>query len=279
MMDLTTKPLLIFGGNYSNLQATLALQAWARDNHFSPEQIVCTGDIVAYCANPVETIDIIRDWLGDKGHCIQGNVEQSLAESAEDCGCGFTEGSTCDALSRSWYSYAEKKITIEQRQWFASLPQQLYFNYHDRKIQLVHGAPSNISRFMFASQNDADFSEEFMTIGNEVDIIIAGHSGIPFTKKIILADGQEKIWHNSGALGMPANDGTSRVWFSVLKMLEGEIGIHHHSLDYDASLAQQAMSEAGLTQGYELALINGLWPSMDVLPEFESSQRGVEIKI
>ena len=88
-----TGPLLVFGGPYSNRQATEALRAEAERLGIPPERCICTGDVVAYCADPVGTTDLIRDW-----GCpvVMGNCEESLAEGAEDCGCGFLSGSTCD---------------------------------------------------------------------------------------------------------------------------------------------------------------------------------------
>jgi len=267
-------PLLIFGGCYSNLQATQALQTWADDNNFQPEQCICTGDIVAYCGSPYKTVELIREW-GVK--CIQGNVEQSLAMNSGDCGCGFEEGTTCDILSLGWFPIAEKEINQSQRDWFASLPEQLHFTLHGHSINVVHGAVSDINRFMFASQNDSDFIAEFELLKNEQDvesseIVIAGHSGLPFTKQVA-----DKTWHNSGALGMPANDGTQGVWFSVLDIIDDKIEFKHHRLTYEVDLAYEEMINNNLTQGYHEALKTGLWPSMDVLPDTEKQQQGIKI--
>ena len=272
MSDISIKPLLIFGGNYSNLHATQALKTWADEQGFMPEQIICTGDIVAYCANPQETVDLIRDWIGDKGRCIQGNVEQSLAAKSNDCGCGFEEGTTCDILSKGWYDYAQQSISAETREWFASLPETLSFSLANKRVQIVHGAPSEMSRFMFDSMDDAEFVKEFELVN--ADIILAGHSGLPFTKRV--DDG--RLWHNSGAMGMPANDGTSNVWFSVLEADDhGDLSFQHHSLDYDFKSASQMMKNHGLTQGYDESLLTGLWPSMDVLPDLEKEQQGIKL--
>ena len=267
--DLTElRSLLIFGGCYSNLEATQALKSWAEQHGFSSKQIICTGDIVAYAANPIETVELVRSW---GVHCIQGNVEESLAENIDHCGCGFDTGSTCDILSKGWFPYADKRVNVTQRQWFASLPQHIQFAFSGKKCRVVHGAVSEISRFMFASQEDQDFLEEIA----EFDIVIAGHSGLPFTRKVA-----DKVWHNSGALGMPANDGTGRVWFSVLTINESEqITIKHKALTYDVNGAQTKMIQAGLTQGYHQTLSNGLWPSMDVLPLSEKSAVGEQLKL
>ncbi len=268
-MFLDEQPLLIFGGSYSNLEATLALKVWAESNGFLPEQCINTGDIVAYCANPFETIELIREW---GVHSIQGNVEQSLANDAIDCGCGFESGTTCDTLSRGWFSFANDQVTQDQRRWFAGLPESLSIAYGEYQMHVLHGAVSNINRFMYASLADNDFNREFQLVP-EADVVIAGHSGLPFTKSV-----NNKIWHNSGALGMPANDGTSRVWFSTLEVnMDGSIDFQHHHLDYDAKTTSQRMQDRGLNQGYHTSLLSGLWPSMDVLPAQESQQQGIAL--
>jgi len=270
-----TAPLLVFGGCYSNLQATQALKKWAEENHFLPEQCICTGDIVAYCGNPYETVELIRDW---GVHCIQGNVEQSLATQADDCGCGFSEGTMCDTLSRGWYPIADAAINQTQRDWFSGLPEQLNFSLSNYSIQVVHGAVSDVSRFMFKSQADSDFLDEFALSEKEqtsqTNVIIAGHSGLPFTKQI-----ENKHWHNSGALGMPANDGTQAVWFSVVELVGNEITFKHHRLEYDVESALQQMLNSNLTQGYHQSLKTGLWPSMDVLPDVERLQQAIELDL
>ncbi len=265
------QPLLIFGGCYSNLQATQALHNWANENSFKADQCICTGDIVAYCGNPFETVELIRDW---GVHCIQGNVEQSLATKADDCGCGFEDGTVCDILSRGWYPFADNAVSQDQRVWFKQLSEHLQFTIADKLIRVVHGAVSDVSRFMFVSQKDNDFLDEFalLDINQETDVIIAGHSGLPFTKQI-----DNKLWHNSGALGMPANDGTQDVWFSVLDIIDNELQFTHHRLEYDVDFTQQQMLKNNLTQGYHESLKTGLWPSMDVLPDIEKQIQGKKI--
>lgn len=100
--------------------------------------------------------------------------------------------------------------------------------------------------------------------------IIAGHTGIPFTKKI-----GNRRWHNSGAVGMPANDGTARTWFSVLKG-----GVFFHSaLQYNFEATIAKMHQANLALGYEQCLSSGLWPSVDVLPALERKVSGQAIQL
>lgn len=45
-------PVLVFGGPYSNLQATRALIARADQLGVPSQNLICTGDVVAYCGDP-----------------------------------------------------------------------------------------------------------------------------------------------------------------------------------------------------------------------------------
>ena len=47
--------VLLFGGAYSNLQATWALMGQAHARAIAADHVICTGDIVAYCGAPART--------------------------------------------------------------------------------------------------------------------------------------------------------------------------------------------------------------------------------
>jgi predicted phosphodiesterase len=262
-----TGPLLVFGGPYSNLEATRALLAEARRRGIPAGNIVCTGDLAAYCADPQGVIDLLRC---SGTHIVMGNCEESLAAQAADCGCGFAEDSACAALSGEWYPYAERNIDAESRIWMRSLPRQLHLEINGRRLVVVHGGVTSINRFIFATSAEA-IEEELAASG--CDGVIAGHCGLPFT---CLSGG--RLWHNAGVVGMPANDGTARVWFSVLVPSHGEIRVEHHALDYDHTTAATKMRQCSLPEGYAAALATGLWPSCDVLPPMELSKRGRRIE-
>jgi predicted phosphodiesterase/uncharacterized Fe-S cluster-containing radical SAM superfamily protein len=257
-------PVLVFGGPYSNLEATEAVLAEARLRGIPRERIVCTGDIVAYGADAKPTLALLRD-AGI--HMIMGNCEESLAAGAGDCGCGYADGSACARLAVDWYAHAERSLDDEDRALMARLPRRLDALLDGRRLAVVHGSARQINRFIFASTPAAVKREELEAAG--VDGVIGGHCGIPFTE---IVDG--RLWHNAGAIGMPANDGTPRSWFSVLAPGPDGIVIEHHALAYDHAAAASKMRRAGLPEGYAAALESGLWPSLDVLPRAERDGSG-----
>src|SRR5579864_768652 len=262
-------PVLVFGGPYSNLEATRALFDWAAARRIPLDHIICTGDIVAYCADARDTLALLRD-AGIP--TVMGNCEESLAASADDCGCGYAEGSACDRLASQWYAHADRTLDAEDRRWMGALPRRLVVEIGGRRLVVVHGGTTLINRFVFASTPPAVKRAELM--GIDADGVVAGHSGLPFTQMI---DG--RLWHNAGAIGMPANDGTPRTWFSLLVPEADGLRIEHHALDYDHERTAAKMRAAGLPEGYAAALESGLWPSLDVLPPIEIAAGGKPIEV
>jgi predicted phosphodiesterase len=257
-------PMLVFGGCYSNLQATHALLLEARRLDIAPEQMICTGDVVAYGADPHATLALIRE-AGIA--TVMGNCEEALAASAEDCGCGFAPGSACDRLSAAWFSYASREVDAEDRRWMAALPRRIDLLFGNRRVAVVHGAPTRINRFIFASTTDHELAAEIAA--SAADGVIGGHCGLPFTRQI-----GSLLWHNSGAIGLPANDGTPRGWYSLLVPRGDGVEIRHLPLRYDHVAASRAFHLAGLPLDYAETIESGIWPSFDVLPPEEQACSG-----
>lgn len=243
----------------------MALRAEADRLGIPPERCLCTGDVVAYCAEPVETADLIRGW-----GCpvVMGNCEESFAQNAEDCGCGFEEASACDVLLKEWFAFASARLDARRRAWMGELPRMIRFEWAGRTVAAIHGAADEINRYIFASTPAEEKCAQAELAG--ADIVLAGHCGIPFTQK--LPGG--RVWHNAGAIGMPANDGTPESWYSLLIPGEGAPRFEHRRLSYDHEGAASAMRAACLPEGYARALETGLWPSLDVLPPAERAAMG-----
>ena len=257
-------PILVFGGCYSNREATERLLIEAGRLGVAPERMICTGDVIAYGADPRATLDLVR---GAGIATVMGNCEDALAAEAADCGCGFAPGSACARLADAWFAHADCAVDQEARRWMAGLPRRIDLELGGRRIAVVHGAPSRINRFVFASSPESVLAAELALAG--VDGVIAGHCGLPFTRRV-----GRGLWHNAGAIGLPANDGTARGWFSLLTPGPEGIEVRHLPLAYDHGGAARAMRAAGLPEGYAAALERGIWPSFDILPAEEQSATG-----
>ena len=276
--------LVVFGGVYGNLAALESLLDWAAKRGAAANQFVCTGDLAAYCADGAAVCDLVRKELAGRAILIRGNCERALAEDAEDCGCGFESGSACAILSDAWFRHARSTIPPESKQWMGGLPTRRNFIFAGRRIAAVHAGSGADNEFIFPSTPEREKCRQLAAL--EADGVICGHSGIPFSQLIdgtvgtgetvgtVGMGGRSLMWHNSGALGMPANDGTGRVWFSLWEESGSAIRIRHIPLEYDFVSSREAMRLAGMPEGYRQCLKSGIWPSDSVLPPAEKSRGG-----
>ncbi len=255
--------ILVFGGAYSNLEATRALQAMAGRLGFTPDRIVCTGDVVAYCADPEATSTLVRDW---GVHVVAGNCEEQVGSDADDCACGFGSGTPCDVLARSWYDFARRQVSAANKRWMASLPRRLRLRFGGHRLDVIHGGFDVVNRWVFASSTAAIAEELAKT---DADVVVGGHCGVPFARRL-----GGRLWFNPGVIGMPANDGTPGVWYGIIAAADGALGLSTHRLDYDHAAAARKLAAAGFADPYAAALETGLWPSLDVLPPPERRQTG-----
>ncbi|MGQ0662421.1 MAG: metallophosphoesterase family protein [Pseudomonadota bacterium] len=257
-------PVLVWGGAYGNLEATRALIDAASRLGIPGRRAICTGDLVAYCADPQAVVDLVRAWGSP---VVMGNCEEALAADAEDCGCGFADGSACAALSQEWFAASRRDLDRAAKAWMGTLPRRIAFTLAGRRIAAIHGGARQINRFLFASTPAADKEAEIIATGAEG--VVAGHCGMPFTQAPA-----GRLWHNAGAIGMPANDGTQRAWFSVLAPSAAGIEVSHRALAYDHLGAAAKMRQRGYPLAYADGLASGLWPACDILPAAERRGRG-----
>lgn len=257
--------ILVFGGSYSNLHALQALKAEAEQMAIPSDNIFCTGDIVAYCAFPEESIQFVKDW---GIHVIAGNVEYSLRDDEDDCGCNFGEGSNCEISSKSWFSYAKSQVSQDSIQYLKTLPQFIQFQYDGKKHFVLHGSYFNTSQFIFKSTEWSNKADNFLA--TRAHVILAGHCGIPFSDVY-----NGCTWINAGVIGMPANDGNTSTWYTILDRDQHSF----RQLIYDHNAASFEMNNRSLPGAYAETLITGIWDNCDMLPAIETKLQGRQLNI
>jgi len=278
--ELQGGPVLVFGGAYSNIQALQSMLKIAEELDIPSERIIHTGDVVAYCANPRETSELLR---GSGVHCLMGNCEESISEGSTDCGCGFPADSACEAYSVNWFAHVMKEFKGHDylREWMGELPKRIEFSMCERRLAVVHGSSAHISKFLWPSTLEDELREDFALLPTYIDGVVSGHSGIPFAHCIQAEKSRQsddKLWLNAGVIGMPANDGTRRGWYAILTPKGKDIEVSIRALDFDAKEAAAAIfAQPALNRGYADALLNGVWPSHDILPMEEQMATGCPI--
>jgi predicted phosphodiesterase len=230
-------------------------------------RVICTGDVVAYVAEPEETTKLIIDW---GCHVIAGNCEEQLGEGASDCGCGFEEGTACDVMAKGWYPFANMRMSEASRTWMRALPARATFTFGGLTFSVIHGGVTQTNKFIFASEKQTIAAERAQA---GTDVVIGGHAGVPFAVKS--AGG---LWFNPGVIGMPANDGTPDVWYGIVALDGDNVTFTLKRLAYDHRAAAAAMRRWAHADGYATTLVTGIWPSFDVFPEAEKAETGKRIR-
>ncbi|RYF62326.1 MAG: metallophosphoesterase, partial [Cytophagaceae bacterium] len=86
--------------------------------------------------------------------------------------------------------------------------------------------------------------------------------------------GAGRFWLNAGVIGMPANDGTPRVWYLLLDDTEGLFTYTFHAFTYDNQTAHQSMVANKLPDSYAQTLLTGIWDNCEILPDAEKTSQG-----
>ncbi len=268
-LDNPQGKMLLFGGAYSNLQALEKLITIAEKEGISAKNCISTGDLVGYCAQPEETVQLFKKW---GARAIAGNVEIQLREGGEGCGCDFRQGSRCDDFSKMWYPFAQSKLSQDSLDFMETLPDHYTFTKGGKNVMVLHGSYFQVSEFIFKStawqKKEANFTE------TKADIIIGGHCGIPFYHQK-----EDKLWINAGVIGMPANDGTPRVWYVIIDDNNDQFTFKHHSYHYSHKETSKLMYNGLLPEEYARTILTGIWDNCDILPPVESGLQGFGIQL
>ena len=254
--------LAFFGGIYSN---HLALgSAFRVANRIGVDRIYGLGDFGAFGPHPDRTIEILR---GRPIDLIQGNYEESLSSGADDCHCGYTDPRD-NRFAQISYDYTLSRTSPIHREWMATLPTTRRLEFHGRRILLVHGSPRKINEFLWESNSPVAFLEKLLS-DFDADVLVCTHTGLHWSRR--LPSG--KLVVNCGALGRPANDGHTNVWFATLEISAAAVDAAFHPVEYDHERLAREMEAESLPAEFVETIRTGWWTTcLEVLPAKERAR-------
>jgi len=256
MPDLTR--LAFFGGVYSNARALEAAIEDARRR--GADAMYALGDFGAFGPHP----DRIFPILAEAGVlAIQGNYEESLSEGAEDCRCGYTDPRD-NHFARLSYDYTAAKTSERWKRWMATLPKTRRLSIGGRRILLVHGSPRKINEFLWDSTSSTSFLEKLLADA-DADVLVCTHTGLFWERR--LPSGGLVV--NCGALGRPANDGRTNVWYALATFGE-DVSVEFAPVNYDFEAMAREMEEERLPREFVETIRTGWWTTcLEILPAKE----------
>jgi len=252
--------IALIGGIYSNhLALAVALDDIAARGI---DEIYCLGDLGAFGPNPDKVIERLRD---EGIPTLQGNYDNSIGYGLDDCQCGYTDPRDNHYAQLS-YDYTLRKTSGPSREWLRSLPESIRFDLGGKRVLLCHGSPRQMNEFLWESTTPTHLLLKLCE-EHGADLVAGTHTGLHWERT--LPDGRRFV--NAGVLGRPENDGTARVWYTILSEAEPEVAFV--PLEYDHEALCREMHEEGLPEEFVRTIREGWWTTcLEILPAKERAR-------
>ena len=196
----------------------------------------CLGDVVGYCANPKECLDLIR---GMGMPCVRGNHDEYCSQDEQ------LEGFNPHAAEA--VQWTRERLTKDDRKWLQELK-------HIRLVtsfSIVHATLDAPQRWGYVFDKLAAAAS--FTYQN-TNVCFFGHTHVPiaFIRDSLVRGGTysrfriepgRKYFINVGSVGQP-RDGVPKATYAIYDLGEGLIELRR--LDYDIRKAQEKILAAGL---------------------------------
>ncbi len=260
VLDLGSfKRVAFFGGIYSN---HLALRsAIDRAQALNVDATFALGDFGAFGPHPDRSVELLRDAAIP---AIQGNYEESLSSQALHCHCGYTDPQD-NRFAQLSYDYTRENTAPEHKAWMGTLSLQGRLMLGTTRVLLCHGSPRRINEFLWRSTTSTAFIEKLLR-DCETDIIVCTHTGIHWSRMV----GPSRGIVNVGALGRPANDGKTHVWFATIEQAQGDMVTAFVPVEYNHEALAAEMESERLPPEFVETIRTGYWTTcLEILPAKE----------
>ncbi len=248
MTDNRFNRITVFSDIHANLpalEAVLAdIEARGLDN------LYCLGDLVGYGTSPNEVAATIRE----RGiPTIQGNYDQGVGNSSDDCGCAY-KTPEAKALGNRSIAWTNQHTSDENKAFLQTLAAHIPLQLGGLRVLLVHGSPRKINEYLY--QDRPDLSLERLLDMADADVLVCGHTHLPYHK--VLPNGRHVV--NDGSVGKP-KDGDPRACFTVLSYDEcangGGLQVEFIRVSYDVERAAQGIEAADMPDVFAEMLKTG----------------------
>lgn len=250
--------IAVMGGVYNNHHG---LAAFLEDaGRRGAEAVYCLGDLGGFGPHP----ERVRPLLAAGGvRVLRGNYEESLASGREDCNCGYTDPRDNHYAEVS-YRYTERRCSAEFKRVLGELPARRRVLLGERELLLVHGSPRRTNEFLFRSTTPDAFLEVLLDRERAAGLLCT-HTGLHWHRR--LPSGRDAV--NVGALGRPANDGNTHVWYALLEA-GPELRVELVPLRYDHQALAAEMRQEDLPEEFVETILTGWWTTcLEILPPQE----------
>ena len=231
----------LLGDIHANLPALQTVVAHAQEQDVAGYWNI--GDFVGYGPFPNEVIDLLRDI---KAQSIIGNYDQKVLKFPQKAKKWRKKKQPLKYLAFKW---AYEALSKDNREYLASLPNDLELTAARRSIFLTHASPQSNEEHLIPETPQERFQE--LAHGVSADLVVFGHSHRPFVRRV---DG---VWFiNTGSVGRP-DDGDPRSSYAILELSDRDIQVQHYRLTYDVDRTVNAIRAAQLPEPFAQMMVQG----------------------
>lgn len=253
------RKVALFGGSYSNWLATRAVVADAQSR--GVDGIWFLGDAGGFGPHPDRTVEALREL---PIRSIGGNYDDSVGNAREDCACGYTDPRD-NRFAQISYDYTLAGTGSDNRSWLAALPPSARIRVGSKTVELCHGSPRRVNEFLWESTTPAGFVAHLCR-EREVDAIACTHTGLHWARWTPEGSGLVNV----GAVGRPANDGRTEVWYTLLEERDGRLAHTFVPVAYDWRRLADEMKDERLPPEFVETITTGWWTTcLEILPSRE----------
>jgi len=199
-----------------------------------PDRLYCLGDLVGYGAFPNE----VTECIASRGiPTVMGNYDDGVGFERDDCGCAYKTEADRELGQRS-LAWSKAHTKAENKAHLRAYAPEVRFQAGGRRVLLVHGSPRRMNEYLFEDRPDSSF--ERLAAFAEADVIVFGHTHVPYTKRV-----GGVLFVNAGSVGKP-KDGDPRACYVVVDVTAKGVDVTFHRVPYDVAAAAAAVRASGL---------------------------------
>jgi putative phosphoesterase len=227
---------------HGNLPALKAAVADARAR--GAAEVICAGDITGYGPFPNE----VCDYLEKNGiESITGNYDCKVLDVIKQ---GESAAAELPKKKRELLFWTVKHTGKSARHFLAALPENIERELPaGNKLLVVHGSPSSNDDAIYPSITTRGLEAKLN--GTHPDILVCGHSHIPFVKRI-----GGLLIVNCGSAGHPV-DGDPNPSYAIVSIEPEAAHGHIMRFEYDVEETVAALKQTSLPKGLQKDFAGG----------------------
>ncbi len=146
------------------------------------------------------------------------------------------------AEKRIMYEHTAETLTKQNQVVLTGLKKKKKLLVENQHIHIFHGSPEHPNEFLFPDTPEKRFRQ--LALNSKADIIITGHSHIPYHKFIARTH-----FINPGSVGRMF-DGIPKGSYAILELDNKKIQVNHYRCNYDIEEVVAGLQKAALPSIY-----------------------------